>query len=169
MPRRTRDRFSEPPWQGAHAGTAERESSLRRWATASLRRSTRPAPWREVLPGINAQVNDDLTATGGAAMLDRLPTPPSRLGSKRFLREARHKGWHNTLELQNACLAGPQQYAVRLAELGLFSAAKIANLLQPNLLQPSQFLLRLAVAGFGLTLPLPDSGVAGAQTLDDRR
>lgn len=98
-------------------------------------------------------MNDDLTATGGAAVLDRLPTPPAYAtgpaGSKRFLREARHKGWHNTLKLQDACLAGRSR---RLSgSLGPFSAAKIANLLQP-----SQFLLRLAVAGFGLTLPLPD-------------
>lgn len=69
----------------------------------------------KVLASRVAAEDDELTATGGAAMLDRLLTPLKRLGSKRFLREARQKVWHNTLELQDPRLAGPQQYAVRLA------------------------------------------------------
>jgi hypothetical protein len=97
-----------------------------------------------------------LTATGGATIVDRLLTPLNRLGSKRFLREARQKVWHNTLELQEARVAGPEEYAVRLAELELLSAAKIADLLRPG-----QVLLRLAIAGFGVSLPPPDSGVEG--------
>ena len=62
---------------------------------------------RPVLLGTNAVLasrvaagEDELTATGGAAMLDRLLTPLNALGSKRFLREARQKVWHNTLEPQ---------------------------------------------------------------------
>jgi hypothetical protein len=39
-----------------------------------------------------------------------------------------------------------------LAELELLTAAKIVDLLQPG-----QVLLRLAVAGFGVTLPPPAS------------
>jgi len=97
----------------------------------------------------------ELTATGGATLLDRLLTPLNRMGSKRFLREARQKVWHNTLELQDARVAGPDVYAVRLAELELLSAAKIADLLQPG-----QVLLRLAVAGFGVSLPPPDAKAA---------
>jgi len=97
-----------------------------------------------------AAEDNELTATGGATLLDRLLTPLNRQGSKRFLREARQKVWHNTIELQEARAAGPEQYAVRLAELELLSAAKIADLLQPG-----QVLLRLAVAGFGVSLPPP--------------
>ena len=41
-------------------------------------------------------------------------------------------------------------YAVRLAELEVLSAARVADLLAPG-----QVLLRLAVAGFGVTLPPP--------------
>lgn len=100
-----------------------------------------------------AAEDDQLTATGGESVLDRLLRPLNQLGSKRFLREARQKVWHNTLELQGARLAGPQEYAARLAELELLSAAKIADLLQPG-----QVLLRLAVAGFGVSLPPPDTG-----------
>ena len=87
---------------------------------------------------------------GARSLVDRLLTPLNRLGTKRFLREARRKVWHNTHELHAARVAGPDAYRVRLAELELLSAAKIADLLQPG-----QVLLRLAVAGFGVTLPPP--------------
>jgi len=105
----------------------------------------------KVLASRVAAEDKELTATGGATLLDRLLTPLNRMGSRRFLREARQKVWHNTIELQEARVAGPQEYAVRLAELELLSAAKIADLLRPG-----QVLLRLAVAGFGVSLPPPD-------------
>jgi hypothetical protein len=89
--------------------------------------------------------------TGGRRLLDRLLRPLNRKASKRFLREARQKVWHNTLQLHDARVDGPSHYAVRLAELELLSAAKIADLLRPG-----QVLLRLAVAGFGVVLPPPD-------------
>ena len=83
-------------------------------------------------------------------LLDRLLAPLNRRGSKRFLREARHKVWHNVLELNAARLDGDRAYATRLGELELLSAARIADLLAPG-----QVLLRLAVAGFGVSLPPP--------------
>ena len=91
---------------------------------------------------------DDLL--GARPLLDRVLTPLNRLGTKRFLREARRKVWHNTYELQMARVAGPAAHRNRLAELELLSAAKIADLLEPG-----QVILRLAVAGFGVTLPPP--------------
>jgi len=104
-----------------------------------------------VLSSRVAAEDNELTAIGGATILDRLLTPLNRLGSQRFLREAREKVWHNTLELQSSRVAGPQEYAVRLAELEVLSAAKIVDLLRPG-----QVLRRLAVAGFGVSLPPPD-------------
>jgi hypothetical protein len=86
----------------------------------------------------------------GRTTLDRPLPPLNRLSSERFLREARQKVWHNTVELQQARMAGEQVYAARLAELEVLSAARIADLLAPG-----QVLLRLAVAGFGVTLPPP--------------
>jgi len=83
-------------------------------------------------------------------LIDRLLTPLNRLASKRFLREARQKVWHNTYELHTARVAGPDAYRIRLGELEVLSSAKIADLLAPG-----QVLLRLAVAGFGVTLPPP--------------
>jgi hypothetical protein len=84
------------------------------------------------------------------SLQDRLLTPLNRRASRRFQREARRKVWHNAIELQRARMAGPDSYAVRLAELEVLSAAKIADLQAPG-----QVLLRLAVAGFGVSLPPP--------------
>jgi len=85
---------------------------------------------------------------GPRTLLDRVLDPLNRLGSKRFLKEARQKVWLNVEQLQLARLDGPERYRRRLAELEVLSAAKIADLLTPG-----QVLLRLAVAGFGVVLP----------------
>jgi hypothetical protein len=52
--------------------------------------------------------------------------------------------------VRQARLQGDDRYRVRLAELEVLSAARIADLLAPG-----QVLLRLAVAGFGVSLPPP--------------
>jgi hypothetical protein len=91
---------------------------------------------------------EDEQLSAGQTFLDRLLRPLNRLSSKRFLREARQKVWHNVGELHAARLAGEQVYRARLAELEVLSAARIADLLAPG-----QVLIRLAVAGFGVTLP----------------
>ena len=103
-----------------------------------------------VLSGRVAAEDDELGALSARSLVDRVLQPLNRLSSKRFLREARQKVWHNTVELQQARVAGPEAYAARLAELEVLSAARIADLLAPG-----QVLLRLAVAGFGVTLPPP--------------
>lgn len=108
-----------------------------------------------VLSGRVGAEDDQLGAVSARTTLDRLLQPLNRLSSKRFLREARQKVWHNTVELQRARLAGEQRYAARLAELEVLSAARIADLLAPG-----QVLLRLAVAGFGVTLPPPSAASA---------
>ena len=103
-----------------------------------------------VLASRVAAEDDQLSVSGGRSLLDRVLQPLNRLSSKRFLREARQKVWHNTRELQAARLAGPAPYAVRLGELEVLSAARVADLLAPG-----QVLLRLAVSGFGVVLPPP--------------
>jgi hypothetical protein len=98
-----------------------------------------------------ARVAAEDHAIGGArSLLDRILTPANRLSSRRFLREARGKVWLNVAELQQARLEGEDAYDARLAELELLAAAKIADLLRPG-----QVLLRLAMTGFGITLPPP--------------
>jgi len=102
-----------------------------------------------VLAGRVAAEDAEL-AVHGRSLTDRVLQPLNRLASKRFLRESRMKVWHNTVELHRARVAGPDAYAVRLGELEVLSAARIADLLAPG-----QVLLRLGVAGFGVTLPPP--------------
>ena len=103
-----------------------------------------------VLSSRVAAADSELAAGRALSALDRALLPLNRAASKRFLREARQKVWHNTVQLQRARVAGPEAYAARLAELELLSAARVADLLAPG-----QVLLRLAVAGFGVTLPPP--------------
>jgi hypothetical protein len=98
---------------------------------------------------LGERVKDEDELLGDArTLLDRLLAPLNRLGSKRFLREAREKVWHNVEALQADRLEGASVYAARLGELEVLSAARIADLLAPG-----QVLLRLAVAGFGVVLP----------------
>jgi hypothetical protein len=103
-----------------------------------------------VLSGRVAAEDSELAARSARSLLDRVLQPLNQRASKRFLREARMKVWHNTTELQRARLSGPDLYTERLGELEVLSAAKIADLLAPG-----QVLLRLAVAGFGVVLPPP--------------
>ena len=87
-------------------------------------------------------------AGGGRTLLDRAMTPVNREASRRFLREARLKVWHNTVALNEARLRGPQAYDERLRDLDALSAAKVVDLLRPG-----PVLVRLALVGFGVTLP----------------
>ncbi len=86
--------------------------------------------------------------TGPPPLLDRLLEPFSRLGTQRFLREARAKVWANAIALNQARGQGPGAYAARLAQLEELSAAKVTTLQAPG-----QVLLKLAVTGFGVRLP----------------
>jgi hypothetical protein len=101
---------------------------------------------------LSARVSaEDAELAGRRAAIDQLLTPLNRFAAKRFLAESRRKVWHNTVQLRDARVSGAEQYTLRLAELEVLSAAKVADLLRPG-----QILLRLAVAGFGITLPPPD-------------
>jgi hypothetical protein len=88
-------------------------------------------------------------AGGRRTSLDRLLAPANRVASSLFLRESRRKVWANARVLHAARLAGPAAYAGRLAELEAVSAARVQDLLRPG-----PVLLRLAVRGFGVTLPV---------------
>ena len=74
--------------------------------------------------------------------------PASRLGTRRFLREAREKVWANAAVLSLARRQGPDAYAAVLAQLEELSTAKITALQAPG-----QVLLKLAATGFGVRLP----------------
>ena len=81
-------------------------------------------------------------------LLDRLLTPVNHLATRTFLRESRRKVWANTTVLHQARVAGDWEYRRRLAELETLSDGRVADLLRPG-----PVLLRLAVRGFGVSLP----------------
>lgn len=81
-------------------------------------------------------------------LVDRALAPANRWASRRFLRESREKVWHNTALLHAARQDGADALAARVAELDVLSSAKIAEFLRPG-----PVLLRLALQGFGVTLP----------------
>jgi hypothetical protein len=91
---------------------------------------------------------EDRSLEGSRTVLDRLLTPFNRLGTKRFLTEARQKVWRNARALSRARRAGPDDYAARLKELEALSAARVADLIAP-----AQVILKLARNGFGVLLP----------------
>ncbi len=92
----------------------------------------------------------ELRTLGHVPLADRLLTPVNRLASRRLLREARRKVWHNTFALRDARLAGADRYDERLRELEVLSASRISDLLEPG-----PVLIRLAAGGFGVRLPPP--------------
>jgi hypothetical protein len=101
-----------------------------------------------VLASRVAAEDDELTQTSGPApLLDRLLRPFNRLGTQRFLREAREKVWANAIALSHARRQGPDAYAAVLAQLEELSAAKVAALMAPG-----QVLVKLAATGFGVRL-----------------
>ena len=107
-----------------------------------------------VLAGRVAEEDVVLQGTGGRrTVLDRVLAPANRTASRVFLRESRRKVWANAAELHAARLQGADAYALRLADLEQASAARVRDLLRPG-----PVLLRLAVRGFGVTLPPAPDG-----------
>ena len=84
---------------------------------------------------------------GDRTMLDRLLTPFNRLGTKRFLKEARAKVWSNARKLAEARRKGPAALQARLAELERLSQERVTDLNRPG-----QVLLELSRNGFGVLL-----------------
>src|SRR6516225_11572275 len=102
-----------------------------------------------VLASRVATEDDELTRISGpGSLLDRLLKPFNRLGTQRFLREAREKVWANAIVLSRARRQGPDAYAGVLAQLEELSAAKVVALQAPG-----QVVLKLAATGFGVRLP----------------
>ena len=100
--------------------------------------------------------------SGPIPLLDRVLAPLNRLGTQRFLREARQKVWANATALSRARRRGPDAYARVLAQLEELSAAKVTQLQAPG-----QVILKLAATGFGVRLPA-EAGRRGAGPADAR-
>ena len=90
---------------------------------------------------------EKLELPGQRTLLDRVLTPFNRLGTKRFLREARAKVWANARTLDRARREGHDPYAATLRDLEALSRQRVVDLGQPG-----QVILRLARQGFGVVL-----------------
>jgi hypothetical protein len=88
-----------------------------------------------------------LELPGQRTLLDKLLTPFNRLGTKKFLREARTKVWANARTLDRARRQGGDAYAGALRELEALSRQRVIDLGQPG-----QIILRLTRQGFGVLL-----------------
>jgi len=100
---------------------------------------------------VGAEDEELASLSGPAPLLDRVLAPLNRLGTQRFLREARQKVWANATALSRARRQGPDTYNRVLAQLEELSAAKVTQLQAPG-----QVILRLAATGFGVRLAGPD-------------
>ncbi len=97
---------------------------------------------------VAAEDEELASLSGPAPLLDRALAPLNRLGTQRFLREARQKVWANATALSRARRQGPDAYNRVLAQLEQLSAAKVTQLQAPG-----QVILKLAATGFGVRLP----------------
>jgi hypothetical protein len=88
-----------------------------------------------------------LELPGQRTIVDRLLTPFNRLGTKKFLREARAKVWANARTLDRARRQGPDAYDAARRALEDLSRRRVVDLGQPG-----QVILRLARHGFGVVL-----------------
>jgi hypothetical protein len=87
-------------------------------------------------------------------LLDRLAAPVNRTAARTLLKEARRKVWHNAALLDGARRAGPERLARATTALEQAADARVADLMRPG-----PVLLRLAVRGFGVTIPPQDDQV----------
>jgi len=111
----------------------------------------------DVLASRVAAEDGELTHISGPGTLpDRLLRPFNRLGTQRFLREARRKVWANAVTLSRARRPGPDTYTAVLAQLEELSAAKVAALQAPG-----QVLLKLAATGSESSCPGGDHHIPG--------
>ena len=85
---------------------------------------------------------------GDRTAIDRLMQPFNRAGTKRFLREAREKVWHNAKRLSEARVRGPVEYRDTLARLEELCRERVSDLVTPRFV-----IVYLARRGFGVTLP----------------
>jgi hypothetical protein len=88
-----------------------------------------------------------LELPGQRTLLDKMLTPFNRLGTKKFLREARTKVWANARTLDRARRESSEAFAAALRDLEALSRQRVVDLGQPG-----QIILRLARQGFGVVL-----------------
>ncbi len=99
---------------------------------------------------LQARVGDEdmeLSAISSVTVLDRLLRPANRAASRRFLKEARRKVWHNAALPDQAHRISPTRFAETLASLEELCADRVRDLTKPG-----PVLLKLARKGFGVMM-----------------
>ena len=119
-------------------------------ATLDRRRRDHQRIDRVLASRVGAEDAELHRAGGRRTRLDRLLAPVNRTASQVFLRESRWRVWADAGRLDAARRRAPDAYARRLADLEAAAATRVDDLLRPG-----SVLGRLAVRGFGVTLP-PD-------------
>lgn len=89
-----------------------------------------------------------LARTRPPGVADRLLQPANHVAARRFLHEARRKGWANFQVLADARRRGPEALRQQLGVLERLAGSRVEDLLGPG-----PVLLRLARHGFGVLLP----------------
>jgi hypothetical protein len=117
-------------------------------ARLDLRRRDHERIDRVLASRVAAEDGELHRAGGRRTRLDRLLAPVNRTASQVLLRESRRKVWANAGQLDAARRRGAEDSASRLADLEAAAAARVDDLLRPG-----PVLVRLAVRGFGVTLP----------------
>jgi hypothetical protein len=98
-----------------------------------------------------AEEDVELQRAGGRrTLLDRAVTPLNRQAARRMLKEARTGVWCNLAVLHRARDDGAACLERRIADLEVLGCERVADLTRPG-----PVIMRLALHGFGVTLP-PD-------------
>jgi len=89
---------------------------------------------------------------GDRNFVDTLMSPFNRAGTRRFLKEGRNKVWRNTRLLSAARRQSTAACQQELAVLEALCEERVADLVTPRYV-----IMRLALHGFGVSLPDPSS------------
>lgn len=84
---------------------------------------------------------------GDRTIIDSLMMPFNTAGTKRFLKEGRHKVWRNARLLSAARRQGPEVYAHELSALEALCEERVTDLVTPRFV-----IIQLAWHGFGVEL-----------------
>jgi hypothetical protein len=96
-----------------------------------------------------AEEDLELQRSGGRrTLLDRAITPLNRQAARRMLKEARTSVWCNLAVLHQARDDGDACLTRRVSDLEVLGCRRVADLMRPG-----PVIMRLAVHGFGVTLP----------------
>jgi hypothetical protein len=103
----------------------------------------------DILADRIAEEDAELQRAGGRrTFFDKAVSPLNRRAARRMLKESRRSVWANTAVLHAARVDDDVCFTRRVADLQAAGCERVSDLLRPG-----HVLMRLAVHGFGITLP----------------